>query len=143
MSTATWNLRGVEVCGEVTQEGSEDREYCSQLFYLGQPNLCKIHFVVTSNIAAHLTVSIKWRYVLRFYNYVSFLQVVKNLYEKKGAILGIEQLVEFEKDSITVGIPEEGITIKGWKITPLISPVVRHPLKHSNQLISTTGYHLR
>ena len=40
----------------VTQEGSEDREYCSQLFYLGQPN-CKIHFVVTWNIEAHLTVS--------------------------------------------------------------------------------------
>ena len=40
----------------VTQEGSEDREYCSQLFYLGQPNLCKIHYVVTWNIDAHLTV---------------------------------------------------------------------------------------
>ena len=41
----------------ITQEGSEDREYCSQLFYLGQPSLCKIHFVVTWNIEAHLTVS--------------------------------------------------------------------------------------
>ena len=41
----------------VTQEGSEDRrEYCSQLFYLGQPNPCKIHYVVTWNIDAHLTV---------------------------------------------------------------------------------------
>ena len=43
----------------VTQEGSEDREYCSQLFYLGQPNPCKIHFVVTWNIDAYLTVRIK------------------------------------------------------------------------------------
>ena len=44
----------------VTQEGSEDREYCSQLFYLGQPDLrqCQIHFVVTWNIEAHLTVSV-------------------------------------------------------------------------------------
>ena len=42
----------------VTQEGSEGREYCSQLFYLGQPNPCKIHFVVTWNIEGHLTVSI-------------------------------------------------------------------------------------
>ena len=41
----------------ITQEGSEDREYCSQLFYLGQPSLYKIHFVVTWNIEAHLTVS--------------------------------------------------------------------------------------
>ena len=40
----------------VTQEGSEDREYCSQLFYLGQPNSCQIHFVVTWNTEAHLTV---------------------------------------------------------------------------------------
>ena len=41
----------------VTQEGSEDREYCSQLFYLGQPDRCKIHYVVTWNTEAHLTVS--------------------------------------------------------------------------------------
>ena len=41
----------------ITQEGSEDREYCSQLFYLGHPNMCTIHFVVTWNLAAHLTVS--------------------------------------------------------------------------------------
>ena len=41
----------------VTQEGSEDREYCSQLFYLGQPNSYKIHFVVSWNVEAHLTVS--------------------------------------------------------------------------------------
>ena len=44
----------------ITQEGSEDREYCSQLFYLGQPNVCKIHFVVTWNIEAHLTVSLNF-----------------------------------------------------------------------------------
>ena len=41
----------------VTQEGSEEREYCSQLFYLGQLNSYKINFVVTWNIEAHLTVS--------------------------------------------------------------------------------------
>ena len=41
----------------VTQEGSEDREYCSQLFYLGHPNPCNIHFVVSWNVEAHLTVS--------------------------------------------------------------------------------------
>ena len=42
----------------VTQEGSEEREYCSQLFYLGQSNSCQIHFVVTWNTEAHLTVSL-------------------------------------------------------------------------------------
>ena len=41
----------------VTQEGSEDKEYCSQLFYLGQPDRCKIDYVVTWNTEAHLTVS--------------------------------------------------------------------------------------
>ena len=41
----------------ITQEGSEDREYCSQVFYLGQPSLCQIHFVVTWNVEAYLTVS--------------------------------------------------------------------------------------
>ena len=60
--------------------------------------------------------------------------MIKDIYEKKGAVHGIEQLVEFEGDSITVDIPKEGTTVKGWKITPLISPVVRHPLKCNNQL---------
>ena len=42
----------------ITQEGSEDREYRSRLFYLKQETIChEIHFVVTWNIAAHLTVS--------------------------------------------------------------------------------------
>ena len=46
----------------VTQEGSEDREYCSQLFYLGHPDRCKIHYVVTWNIDAHLTVGLSSYY---------------------------------------------------------------------------------
>ena len=62
--------------------------------------------------------------------------MVKDSYEKKGGVLGVEHLVEFEEDSITVDIPEEGTTIKGWKITPMFPPVVRHPLKCSNQLPS-------
>ena len=41
----------------ITQDESEDKEYCSQLFYLGQPNLCQVHFVVTWNLESHLTVS--------------------------------------------------------------------------------------
>ena len=42
----------------VTQEGSEDREYRSRLFYLNQDAIChEIHFVVTWNTQAHLTVS--------------------------------------------------------------------------------------
>jgi hypothetical protein len=41
----------------IIQEGG-DREYCSQIFYLGQPNSCQIHFVVTWNLEPHLTVSL-------------------------------------------------------------------------------------
>ena len=51
-------------------------------------------------------------------------QVVKDEYEEKGAVLGLHQPVSFEADIITLGIPRSGITIKGWEITPLISPVV-------------------
>ena len=40
----------------ITQEGSEDREYCSQLFYFGQLSSCTIHFVITWNLEAYLTV---------------------------------------------------------------------------------------
>ena len=41
----------------ITQSGSEEREYCSQVFYLGPPSSCRIHFTVTWNDEAHLTVS--------------------------------------------------------------------------------------
>ena len=41
----------------ITQGESEEREYCSQLFYLGTPSSCHIHFIVTWNVKAHLTVS--------------------------------------------------------------------------------------
>ena len=41
----------------ITQDGSEDKEYCSQLFYLGQPKSCEVHFVVTWHLEPHLTVS--------------------------------------------------------------------------------------
>ena len=44
----------------VTQEGSEDREYCSRIFYMHssqeEPINREIHFVVTWNIEAHLMV---------------------------------------------------------------------------------------
>ena len=50
--------------------------------------------------------------------------MVRNEYDKKGAILGLHQPLEFEADTITLDIPMEGVAIKGWKITPLIPPLV-------------------
>ncbi|MCG8625693.1 MAG: hypothetical protein MJE68_27305, partial [Proteobacteria bacterium] len=41
----------------VTQAGSEDREYCSRLFYMPLNPNQKIDFVVSWNIEAHITVS--------------------------------------------------------------------------------------
>ena len=43
----------------------------------------------------------------------------------KGAVLGLYQPLEFERESISLDIPmPDGISISGWKITPLIRPVV-------------------
>ena len=55
-----------------------------------------------------------------------YFQVVKAEYERKGAILELHKVVEFdsEYDAITLDIPVKGITIKDWEITPLIPPVV-------------------
>ena len=40
----------------ITQEGSEEREYCAMLFYLVVRYELFIHFIVTWNIKTHLTV---------------------------------------------------------------------------------------
>jgi hypothetical protein len=55
----------------VTQEGSDDKKYYSQLFYLGQPNRCKIHFVVTWNVEAALTVSL---YAMKYSLIISLMR---------------------------------------------------------------------
>ena len=52
------------------------------------------------------------------------MQVIEKEYIKKRAHSGPEQNIEFESDMITLDIPLKGRTIKGWKITPLIRPVV-------------------
>ena len=54
-------------------------------------------------------------------------------YEEKGAILGLQQPVEFESDTISLDIPLEGIAIKGWEITPLMRPVVSSCVHHIHQ----------
>ena len=57
--------------------------------------------------------------------YTEFCQVVKEEYERKGAVLGLYQPLEFEGESISLDIPMPGgISISGWKITPLMRPVV-------------------
>lgn len=50
--------------------------------------------------------------------------MVNEEYKRKGARPGPHQVIEFESDMITLDIPMEGITTDGWKITPLMRPVV-------------------
>ena len=111
----------------ITLEGSEDREYCSQLFYFGQPHLCKIHFVVTWNLESHLTVSL-WTQFSNIHSMtipcIHIYQVVKEEYDREKAVRGLYQAVDFESETITLDIPKEGIAINGWEITPLRNPVV-------------------
>ena len=45
--------------------------------------------------------------------------------QDKLAIPGPEQVIEFESTQIRLDIPLEGTTLKeGWKLTPLVAPVV-------------------
>ena len=54
-----------------------------------------------------------------------YLQIVKNEYERKGAIVGLHQPIGFKQDKIILDIPKEGIlTLKGWKVTQLAAPMV-------------------
>ena len=55
----------------VIQEGCENREYCSRLFYMHvSPLSHEIHFVVTWNVEAHLTV------IASFCNIVMIIMIV-------------------------------------------------------------------
>ena len=55
------------------------------------------------------------------------LQTVQQHYTAMGAIIGPDLSVEFESDSISLQLPPEGVMLgSGWKIDPLIHPVVRN-----------------
>lgn len=56
-----------------------------------------------------------------------YVQVVEENYRQQRQVhTGPDQPLEFESDKIELDIPREGITLQeGWKITPLIAPVVR------------------
>ena len=74
----------------ITQEGSEDREYCLRLFYRGQPNLCKIDFVVTWNIEAYRTVRLG--FVVLYTLFTSFGRWWKIFMRRKGLLLVLSSL---------------------------------------------------
>ena len=63
----------------INQEGSEEREYCAMLCYLGQDFTLSyefdIHFVVTWNTKAHLAVSVSLCYTCILYLQLQIIHV--------------------------------------------------------------------
>ena len=55
----------------------------------------------------------------------AILQVVQQEYTAKGATIGLDHVVEFESETISLQLPSEGITLEdGWKIVPIVHPMV-------------------
>ncbi len=52
------------------------------------------------------------------------IQRVSEEYLSKKAILGVDQIVEFEEDKITLDISMDGEVMEGWKVTPMFYPMV-------------------
>ena len=64
-------------------------------------------------------------YVFMQVNIVFSLQAIQDKYSRLHAISGPGFKVQFENSTISLVIPEDGITLKnGWTITPLVPPVV-------------------
>ena len=59
-----------------------------------------------------------------------------------GATRSLHKPVEFESDAITLDIPVEGVTIKGWEIVPLVPPVVSSCVRVHSCSDSLTGFYL-
>ena len=53
------------------------------------------------------------------------VQAVEKYYEGKNAKLGLDRIIKFDRDFITIDIPVEGVTNEvGWKIMPLSHPAM-------------------
>ena len=56
---------------------------------------------------------------------ITALQAIEDNYSGLNAIFGPRFLVQFENDTISLAIPEDGVHLEnGWTITPLVPPVV-------------------
>ncbi len=107
---------GLAVTGE-----DLEREYIASLYYLGSElHSREIHFVVSWNDEIHRTVSdnISQQHLCMY-----AAQRVSEEYSSKDAILGVNHFVEFEKDRITLDIPDDEVS-GGWKIMPMFHPTV-------------------
>ena len=56
---------------------------------------------------------------------ITAVQGIEDNYSWLDAIYGPRFMVQFENDTISLAIPEDGVRLEnGWTITPLVPPVV-------------------
>ena len=111
----------------ITQEGSEEREYCL-LHYLRQNDneSYEVDFVIAWNTKTHLNVSIYTNTLNITYgiNGSIVMQSVEEDYKHNHYQLVLDLPLEFESDAIRIDIPMIGISFEGWKMIPLTPPIV-------------------
>ena len=113
-------------CGYgVVQEGSEDRQYRANLYYLPQSiSQFQIHFTVLWNTDAHHSVSYEYYIACIVIGNIYLLQIIKRYYLQQNAEVGPDKHVEFDSESVCLDIPKKGIVTEDnmWKIFPLVFP---------------------
>ncbi len=108
----------------VTGEDGEPREYIASLYYQ-QCDLrtLEIHFVITWDSEAHITVGPTIKYIFKLLNDLSF-QAAKEYFKDLGAKERSHMQVEFKKHKITLNVPMTGVIIGEWNLIPTVSPCV-------------------
>ena len=106
------------------EEGEVIAQHCAQVYTCKLVNRWKVDFVVTKDLDSCSTVSQFSKLYVCSYTYMFFyIQVVKKEYSSLGK-LQFSFILGFEKDFISLDIPEKGLELKGWKITPFYKPKV-------------------
>lgn len=70
------------------------------------------------------------------------MQAIRDKYTNEGATLGVDSPVIFEREAVTLDVPEIGTNKNGWKITPLNASVVSlyYATTYSRLLPSTCSF---
>ena len=120
------SLKLSQFCGLAVMGKDVKREYTGCLYYFGSKMHSKdIHFVVNWNDEIHRTVRVWLLYSQHYNSCVYAAQRVSEEYSSKKAILGVDHIVEFEEDKITLDISMDGAEVsEGWTIMPLYHPTV-------------------
>ncbi len=102
-----------------------EREYIASLYYQQcDPRTLEIHFVITWDVEAHITVS-PITCMRRYIKYDLSFQATKEYFDDLGAKERSHLEVEFKKDKIILDIPMTGgVTIGEWNLIPTVTPCV-------------------